>query len=138
MWRDQFIRPQFLFSPRDDTVAACNFLEEGFGLHILDADTGKTINTLLKDRGDIADCKFVDDESILVCCDQDTFLRLFSVRSGNLVIVLDIGERPVCLGACVDSSLVAVGVENRIKFLRVWLPEVKEATKKKGISKENN
>ncbi|PFX22836.1 E3 ubiquitin-protein ligase DZIP3 [Stylophora pistillata] len=132
VWRDQFIRPQFLFSPRDDTVAAWKFFEEGFGLYILNADTGKTINTFLKDRCDISDCKFVDDESILVCCDQDTFLRLFSVRSGNLVIVLDIGERPVCLGACVDSSLVAVGVENRMKFLRVWLPELKEATKKKG------
>ncbi|XP_022795080.1 uncharacterized protein LOC111333714 [Stylophora pistillata] len=130
--RDQLPRPQFVFSPRDDVVASWNFLEGGFGLHILDADFGEITKTFLKDRCDIADSKFVNEESLLVCFVHDTFLRLFNVRTGNLVSVLDLGERPVCIGACVESSLVAIGLENRMKFLHFRLPKREVATKKKS------
>ena len=130
--RDQLSRPHFVFSPRDDIVAAWNFLDGGFGLHILDVDTGKTTNTFLKERSDIPHSKFVDDKCLLACYVQDTFYRLLNVRSRKLLSMLDLGERPVCLGASVESFLVAVGLKNRMKFLHVWLPKMKEETKKKG------
>ena len=132
VWTDLRIRPHFIFSPGDDFVVAWKSLEHGFGLHILDANTGETVHTFFKDRIDIIDSKFVDGESLLVCCTQDNLLRLFNVRSGDLLSVLDLEERPFSLGACPGNSLVAIGLWGRLTFLHVELPKIKDATKING------
>ena len=111
-----------IFSPKNEFVVTWNTLDEGQGLHVLDADTGETLHVLLRDQNDIIECKFLDDES-LVCCSGDNFLRLFNVRTGDLLSVLDIGEQPLCLGACLYQPLVAIGLSGtRIKFVHVQLP----------------
>ena len=138
VWRRSTVRheshlaPQLIFSPGDELVVTWSSLGDGSGLYILDANTGETIHNFFKDRMDIVDCKFVDGESLLVCCIHDTFLRLFSVRSGDLLSVLDLEERPFSLGACLGNSLVAIGLCGRLKFLLVELPKIKDATKMKG------
>ena len=105
----------------------------GYGVHILDAKTGETNHTLLKDQDDIIDCKFVVDDEYLVCCSKDNFLRLFDIRSGDLLSVLDIEEQPCCLGACLDKSLVAIGLWGaRLKFVHVKLPSDQDAEGRKG------
>ena len=111
-----------IFSPKNEFVVTWNTLDEGRGLHVLDADTGETLHVLLRDQKDIIKCKFLDDES-LVCCSGDNFLRLCNVRTGDLLSVLDIGEQPLCLGACLNHPLVAIGLSGtRIKFVHVQLP----------------
>ena len=111
-----------IFSPKNEFVVTWNTLDEGQGLHVLDADTGETLHVLLRDQNDIIECKFLDDES-LVCCSGDNFLRLFNVRTGDLLSVLDIGEQPLCLEACLNHPLVAIGLSGtRIKFVHVQLP----------------
>ena len=127
------IKPQMLFSPKSELVVTWNTLAEGHGLHILNADTGETLHVFLGDQTDIAivDCKFLDDES-LVCCSEDNFLRLYNLEAGDLLSVLDIGEQPFCLGACLYQPLVAIGLSGaRTKFIHVQLP--KETKKKERL-----
>ena len=111
-----------IFSPKNEFVVTWNTLDDGQGLHVLDADTGETLHVLLRDQKDIIECKFLDDES-LVCCSGDNFLRLYNVRAGALLSILDIGEQPFSLEACLNHPLVAIGLSGtRIKFVRVQLP----------------
>ena len=131
---DEFLfTPGFIVSPGEDFVATWNTFDSGYGLHILDAKTGETFNTLLKDHNEITDCKFVANHETLVCCSRDNFLRLVNVRSGDLLSVLDIEERPYCVGVCQGKPLVAIGLSgSRLKFIHVELPRVKDSKKKKG------
>ena len=127
------IKPQMLFSPKSELVVTWNTLDKGQGLHILNADTGETKHVFLRDHTDIeiVDCKFLDDES-LVCCSEDNFLRLYNLEAGDLLSVLDIGEQPFCLGACLYQPLVAIGLSGaRTKFIHVQLP--KETKKKERL-----
>ena len=117
-----------LCSSKHEFVVTWNTLEEGHGLHILYADTGETLHVFLGDQNDIVDCKFLDDES-LVCCSGDNFLRLYNVRAGVLLSILDIGEQPFCLGACLYQPLIAIGLSGtRVKFVHVQLPKETEKT----------
>lgn len=124
-----------IFSPDEEFVVTWKTLEAGYGIHILDAKTGETRHVFLKDHAhhSIAGCKFVGDGKSLVCCSRDNFLRLFNVRSGDLLSVLDIGEEPFSLGVCLGKSLVAIGLLGaRLKFIHVELPSIKDAGEKKG------
>ena len=123
-WIDPMgIMSRVLCSSKHEFVVTWNTLEEGHGLHILYADTGETLHVFLGDQNDIVDCKFLDDES-LVCCSGDNFLRLYNVRAGVLLSILDIGEQPLCLGACLYQPLVAIGLSaTRRKFVHVQLPK---------------
>ena len=96
----RFFRPYFMFSPGEEFVVTWGSFTTGYGVHILDAKTGETKRTLLKDQDDIVDCKFVANFESLVCCSKDNFLRLFNIKSGDLLSMLDIEEQPHCLGAC--------------------------------------
>ena len=127
------IKPQMRFSPKSELVVTWNTLDKGQGLHILNADTGEALHVFLGDQTDIAivDCKFLDDES-LVCCSEDNFLRLYNLEAGDLLSILDIGEQPFCLGACLYQPLVAIGLSGaRTKFIHVQLP--KETKKKERL-----
>ena len=128
-WIDPMgIMSRVLCSSKHEFVVTWNTLEEGHGLHILYADTGETLHVFLGDQNDIVDCKFLDDES-LVCCSGDNFLRLYNVRAGVLLSILDIGEQPFCLGACLYQPLVAIGLSaTRRKFVHVQLPKETKKT----------
>ena len=111
-----------IFSPRNEFVVTWNTLDRGQGIHVLHAETGETLHVFLRDQKDIIECKFLDDES-LVCCSGENFLRLYNVRTGDLLSVLDIGKQPFCLGACLYHPLIAIGLSGtRIKFVHVQLP----------------
>ena len=128
-----YFTPHFMFSPEEELVITWNSLSYAYGLHILDVRCGKTVLTLLKNHSDIVDCKFVCDGESLLCCSRDSFLRLFNVRSGDLLCLLDIEEQPFSLGACLGNHLVAVGLSGaRLKFIHAVLPRVKDSEKKKG------
>ena len=124
--------PHMIFSPKEEFVVTWKILSGGHGLHVLDAKTGETHEVFLKEHEDIVDCKFVDDE-FLVCCRKDNFLRLFNVRSGHLLSLLDIGQEPFSLGACLYQPLVAIGLKGaKLKFIEVHLPG--DTLNKKGES----
>ena len=124
--------PHMIFSPQEEFVVTWKILDSGSGIHVLDAKTGETHHVFLKEQEDIVDCKFVDDES-LVCCRKDNFLRLFNVKTGHLLSLLDIGQEPFSLGACLNHPLVAIGLKGaKLKFIQVHLPA--DTRKKKGES----
>ena len=123
------LNPQMILSPKNEFVVTWNTLTGGKGLHILNASTGETLHVFFEEQEDIVDCKFLDDEAVVCCC-KDNFLRLYNVRTGDLLTILDIGEQPFCLGACLYQLLVVIGLsETRIKFVHVHLPT--ESKKKK-------
>ena len=127
------LTPCFMFSPEEEFVVTWASFSTGHGVHILDAKTGETQRTLLEDQHDIVDCKFVVNGESLVCCSEDNFLRLFDIRSGDLLSVLDVEEQPCCLGACLDKPLVAIGLwGGRLKFVHIKLPSDQDAEGKKG------
>ena len=120
--------PRLILSPKEEFVVTWDSLYAGYGLHILDARCGETRHNLLKNRDDIVDCKFACDGDSLLCCTSDNFLRLFQIRTGGLLCILDIEERPFGLGACAREDLVAVGLSSgRLKFIHVELPRRKES-----------
>ena len=135
-YHDYSSKAELILSPDEDLVVTWKTLQAGYGIHILDAKTGETRHVFLEDHShySISGCKFVGDGKSLVCCSRsDNFLRLFNVRSGDLLSVLDIGEEPFSLGACLGKSLVAIGLlRTRLKFIHVELPSIKDAEEKKG------
>ncbi|XP_066022777.1 uncharacterized protein [Pocillopora verrucosa] len=128
--------PRLILSPKEEFVVTWDSLYAGYGLHILDARCGETRHNLLKNRDDIVDCKFACDGDSLLCCTSDNFLRLFQIRTGGLLCILDIEERPFGLGACAREDLVAVGLSSgRLKFIHVELPRRKESDCKGSLTK---
>ena len=131
-YNECYFAPHFMFSPEEDLVITWDSLTAGYGLHILDVRCGKTVLTLLKHRNDIVDCKFVCNSESLICCNRDSFVRLWNVRSGDLLCLLDIEELPFTLGACLGNNFVVVGLSGaRLKFIHAVLPRVKDSEKKK-------
>jgi len=121
-----------IFSPRDEFVVTWNILDAGRGLQILDAKTGKTLHLFFKSKTDVVDCKFIDSE-YLVCCRSDNFLWLLNVKTGHVLSLLDIGEQPLSLGACLHNPLVAIALmDTKLKFVHVRLPV--DAKNKKASS----
>lgn len=127
------LRPGFILSAEEELIVTWHTFDLCYGIHILDANTGETCNTMLKEHKDIIDCKFTGNCDTLVCCSEDNLLRLLNVKTGHLLSVLDVEERPCCLGACLDNPLVAIGLPGaRLKFIHVELPKVKETEEQKG------
>ena len=125
--------PYFIFSPGEEFLITWGSLDSGYGLHILDTKTGKSCHTFIEDHDDIVGCKFVDNGDILISCTSDNFLRLLNVRSGEQLSMLDIGEQPFSLGACLSNHLVSIGLsKTRMKFVQVELPRAKEVVENKG------
>ena len=125
--------PYFMFSPSEEFLVTWGSLDSGYGLHILDTKTGKSCHTFIEDHDDIVGCKFVDNGDILISCTSDNFLRLLNVRLGEQLSMLDIGEQPFSLGACLSNHLVAIGLSGtRMKFVQVELPRVKEVVEDRG------
>lgn len=128
--------PWLILSPKEEFVVTWDSLYAGYGLHILDARCGETRHNLLKNRDDIVDCKFACDDESLLCCTTDNFLRLFQIRTGDLLCILDIEERPFSLGASAREDLVAIGLSSgRLKFIHVELPRRKESDRKGSLTK---
>ena len=128
-YKDEFfLKPGFILSPEEEFIVTWHTFNSSYGVHILDAKTGETFNTMLKDLNGIVDCKFAVNCNTLVCCSRDNLLRLLNVKTGHLLSVLDIEERPCCLGACLDKPLVAIG----LLVVHVELSKVKETEEKKG------
>lgn len=126
--------PEFIFFPEVQFLITWGFFDSASGLHILEANSGETRHTLLKDQENIVDCKFVGNCDTLVYCSRDNFLRLFNVLSGELLSQLDIEEQPYRLGAYLGNCLVAVGLsaDARLKFIHAELRRDKDNGMKKG------
>ncbi|XP_078383734.1 uncharacterized protein LOC144666215 [Oculina patagonica] len=130
--------PHCIFSPKDDFVVVWgNPLLDSPGVHILDAISGDTHHTL-PNSNNVVDCKFVSDEECLVYNRGINVLRLFNVKSGDLLSVMDIEERPCCLAVCLPHHLIAICLSSdRFRLIRVWSPQTKDRRKNKRVKQSN-
>ena len=96
---------------------------------VLDAVSGITLRALdaREDAGE-SDRKFVSDEECIVR--QDNSVKLFNVKSGDLLSEIDNDSGVACLAACPRKCLIAIGVLNftpSFKVLQVCLPRDKDS-----------
>ena len=121
-WR----QPHCVFSPNGKVVVTWNTLNDGYGLHVLMAGTGRESHghVFLESRYDIADCTFLNDGESVVCRRfNDSNVWMFNVASGLVLAVIDVGERPTSIGSSPNESLIAVGLRfSNVKLIRAQLP----------------
>ena len=105
-------------------------------VHVLDASSGATLCTLCT-VDHVTNCAFVGDVECVIDC-QDTSesycLRLFNVKTGDLLSVLDMGTWPSCLASFPQKGLIASGLwnsERMCAFIEVKLPRDKVNRKAK-------
>ena len=123
-----------MFSATEELVViSAKTPEDDQSVYLLDASSGKTCRTLCRGT-DFFDCKFVsDDECVIDSKDSSRgyHLRLFNIKSGDLLSVVVRPFRTFCLAVCPPKGLVAFDVHvdgdsKRIfKLGRVKLPHDK-------------
>ena len=107
-------------------------------LYVLDVVSGKTLHKFYRSKYDCDyDCKFISDEECVVYFGDELgyFLRLFNVKSGDLLGQIALESRVYSLAACPRESLFAIGFRDskmKFKVLRVKLPGDKHSRKSKG------
>ena len=111
-------------------------------LYVLDVESGKILHKCYRSKYDYLflcdyDCKFISDEECVVYFGTELgyFLRLFNVKSGDLLSEIALECRVCSLAACPRESLVAIGFRDskmKFKVLRVKLPGDKHSRKSKG------
>ena len=101
------------------------------GAYVLEAVSGRTLHVLCKDEW-LYSCKFVSDEECAFSSKESTrhhFIRLFNVKSGDQLTVIEMESKVICLGTNPRKQLVAIGLEQskyNFKLIRVKLPGSKE------------
>ncbi|CAH3180644.1 unnamed protein product, partial [Porites lobata] len=105
-------------------------------VRVLDASSGATVCTLCT-VDYVTKCAFVSDaECVIDCHDRSgsSCLRLFNVKTGDLLSVLDMDTWPSCLVSFPQKGLIAFGLwnsERMCAFIEVKLPRDKVNRKAK-------
>ena len=105
-------------------------------VHVLDASSGSIVCTLCT-VDHVTKCAFVSDaECVIDCQDRpgSSCLRLFNVKTGDLLSVLDTDTWPSCLVSFPQKGLIAFGLWNSGRmcaFIEVKLPRDKVNRKAK-------
>ena len=135
-WR----HPHCVFSPNGEMVVTWNTLNDGYGLHVLVAGTGRKSHPFLKNRYDIADCKFLNDGESVICRRfNDSNVWMFNVASGLVLAVMEVGERPTCIGSSPNESLLSVGFRfSNVKLIRAQLPRQRRSCVRRTQGKSTN
>ena len=128
-----------MFSPTEEFVVISALTPEGDQIvYLLDAQSGKTCRMLCRGT-DFFGCNFVSDEECLIDSKDasgDYLLRLFNIKSGNLIGVLVKQFRTFCLASCPLKRLVAIDVvpnydsKRVFQVIQVKLPRDKDNKKK--------
>ncbi|XP_078376274.1 uncharacterized protein LOC144659657 isoform X1 [Oculina patagonica] len=109
-------------------------------LYVLDAASGRTFHKLFSSHRWFdfnPHIKFVSDEECIVSIDNESrgyCLRLFNVKSGDLLSEITMESEVCSLAACPRKRLVAIGFEDSkhgFSLLQVKLPRDKNSRKNK-------
>ena len=116
-----FICERFSFSP-DDQFFVISGVEQGYGVYLLDAYSGSTLQMLWKGEADQS--VFVSNDECVVQTSEPpsvTCLRLFNVRSGQQLSVLNIESQLTALTISPWNGLIAICEKNTNHNFRVIL-----------------
>ena len=130
-----------MFSPSEEFVVISALTPDGDqSAYLLDAQSGKTCRMICRGNSFFG-CNFVSDEECLIDSQDasgDFLLRLFNIKSGDLLGVIVRQFRTFCLATCPPKRLVAIDVvanddSKRIfQIIQVKLPRDKDNKKSKG------
>ena len=112
---------RFSFSP-DDQFFVISGVEQEYGVYLLDAYSGSTLQMLWKGEADRS--VFVSNDECVVQTSEPpsvTCLRLFNVRSGQQLSVLNIESELTALTISPWNGLIAICEENTNHNFRVIL-----------------
>ena len=130
------------FSPTEQYCVLVGRPSEGIDntLYVFDAVSGKTLHMLCScDPFHEAnlDCKFVGDEECVTYFGGEStgyFLKLFNVKSGDLLSEIALDLHVYSLAACQRKGLVALGfLDSKVNFkvLQVKLPRAQDEDRKR-------
>ena len=126
-----------MFSPKENFVLiSAKSPQCKQEVHVLDASSGATLCTLCT-VDHVTNCAFVSDAECVIDCQdssESSCLRLFNVKTGDLLSVLDMDTRPSCLASFPQKGLIAFGLwnsERMCAFIEVKLPRDKVNRKAK-------
>ena len=132
-----------IFSPTEEFVLiSAKASQCRQDVHVLDASSGATLRTLCTVDSVISYAFISDTECVMDCMlnrqigvSESLCLRLFSVRSGDLLSVLDMDTRPLCLASFPKKGLIAIGLcqsKRMCAFIKVRMPRDKDNRESKG------
>ena len=126
-----------MFSPKENFVLiSAKSPQCKQEVHVLDASSGATL-CILCTVDHVTNCAFVSDAECVIDCQdssESSCLRLFNVKTGDLLSVLDMDTRPSCLASFPQKGLIAFGLwnsERMCAFIEVKLPRDKVNRKAK-------
>ena len=126
-----------MFSPAEEfVIISAKTSKDEQDVYVLDASSGNTLRTLCRDKY-FFNCAFVSNEECVIGCQSisEVFcFRLFNVRSGHLLSVIDMNIMLPCLASCLRKCLIAVGLWNSHRvcaFIQVKLPRDKDRLESK-------
>ena len=122
-----FSLPSAIFSPTEENVVTYGIL----GSYVLDAVSGKVIRQL--ENMDVDDIKFISNEDCVVGLNdlRGLFLRLYNVKTGDLLSEIVEERLFVSLAVCPRKRLVAIGYKHskdHFEIIQAKLPGDKEKT----------
>ena len=142
-WEVSYFLRCSLFSPTEQYCVLAGesvfYYEEAF-LYVLDAVSGRTLHKLCSCSymsPSKFNCSFVSDLECITCYNdraRNYCVRLFNVKSGDLLSEIDTETKVYSLAACPRERLIAIGfLDSKVNFkvLRVKLPGDKHSRKSK-------
>ena len=113
--------PAGLFSPKGDFVV----LWTSDIVRFYRTTPWKSLWFLENVHSYVVDVKFITNRTLMVCLKEDigNVLVMYDTISGECLTSLDIEEKPFCLGVCLNSLHVAVGLSGSdVRLIQVYLP----------------
>ena len=129
-----------IFSPTEEFVLISEKTSQcRQDVHVLDASSGATLRILCT-VDEIMRYAFVSDTECVMHCgnrriSESFCLQLFSVKTGDLLSVLDMDYRPLCLASFPKKGLIAIGLwqsKRMCAFIKVRMPRDKDNREAKG------
>ena len=128
-----------MFSPTEEFVLiSAKSPQSKQEVHVLDAFSGKTLQTLCT-VDHIFNCAFVSETESVIDCQNilESFcLRLFNIMTGELLSLLSMENRPACLSSFPQEGLIAIGLwqsKRMCAFVAVKRPRDKDCRKKAKV-----
>lgn len=126
--------PPGLFSPAQQFIVTWS----SRAMLVLDTVSGQALHILCR-NDQVSNCKFVSDEECVVSCEDclgSYSLRLFNVKSGQLLSIINLERKVQYLAACPRTRLLAINQhcpEHRFgfKFIQAQLVQDKGSGKSK-------
>lgn len=126
------------FSPSEQYCVLAGMTGTEAALYVLYADSGKTFRKSCS-CGDLVprylDCKFVTDEECVTSVNDGSAgcLRLFNVKSGDMLSAIATQDEVHSLAAYPPKYLIAVDLNDSFKVLQVKLPGDKHKKSKRSV-----